>query len=208
VSIPGFSTTIAEVFIAETGADMSMFPTAGHLASWAGTSPGSNESAGRVKSTKTRPGNRYLKGALGIAALSCARSKNTYLGARYRRIASRRGPAKALVAVEHSILTAAWHMLTTGELYNDPGADYFTRQAPAKTKSPRRTTTRIPRLPSHPRTPTTGRITPITPRPPPCSPNFHVRERLGRGLVLRRGPPACCSCGRTGPGPRRCGRRR
>ncbi len=60
-------------------------------------------------------------------------SKNTYLGARYRRIASRRGPAKALVAVEHSILTAAWHMLTTGELYNDPGADYFTRQTPVKT---------------------------------------------------------------------------
>ncbi|MFP5019019.1 transposase, partial [Paenarthrobacter ureafaciens] len=68
VSIPGFSTTIAEIFIAETGADMSAFATAGQLASWAGTSPGSNESAGRVKSTKTRPGNRYLKGALGIAA--------------------------------------------------------------------------------------------------------------------------------------------
>lgn len=135
VSIPGFSTTVAEVFIAETGADMSVFATAGHLASWAGTSPGSNESAGRVKSTKTRPGNRHLKGALGIAALSCTKSKNTYLGARYRRIASRRGPAKALVAVEHSILTAAWHMLTTGELYNDPGADYFTRQAPTKAKA-------------------------------------------------------------------------
>ena len=62
---------------------MSVFPTAGHLASWAGISPGSNESAGRVKSTKTRPGNRYLKGALGIAALSAARSKNTYFAAKY-----------------------------------------------------------------------------------------------------------------------------
>src|SRR6478736_2149723 len=69
-SIPGFSQTIAEVFIAETGGDMTQFPTPGHLASWAGVSPGSNESAGRVKSTKTRPGNRYLKGALGIAALT------------------------------------------------------------------------------------------------------------------------------------------
>jgi transposase len=68
VSIPGFSRIVAEVFIAETGADMTVFPTAGHLASWAGLSPGSNESAGRTKSTKTRPGNRYLKGALGIAA--------------------------------------------------------------------------------------------------------------------------------------------
>lgn len=135
ISIPGFSTTIAEVFIAETGADMTVFPSAGHLASWAGTSPGSNESAGRVKSTKTRPGNRYLKGALGIAALSAARSKNTYFSAKYRRITARRGPSKALVAVEHAMLTAAWHMLTTGELYKDPGADYFTRQAPAKTKA-------------------------------------------------------------------------
>jgi transposase len=82
VSIPGFSTTIAEIFIAETGADMTVFPSAGHLASWAGTSPGSNESAGRVKSTKTRPGNRYRKGALGIESLSAARSKNTYFSAR------------------------------------------------------------------------------------------------------------------------------
>jgi transposase len=135
VSIPGFSTTTAEVFIAETGADMTVFSTAGQLASWAGASPGSNESAGRVKSTKTRPGNRYLKGALGTAALSAARSKNTYFSAKYRRITARRGPSKALVAVEHAMLTAAWHMLTTGELYKDPGADYLTRQAPAKTKA-------------------------------------------------------------------------
>jgi transposase len=135
VSIPGFSRTVAEVFLAETGADMSVFPTAGQLASWAGTSPGSNESAGRVKSTKTRPGNRYLKGALGVAALSAARSKNTYFSAKYRRITARRGPSKAIVALEHAMLTAAWHMLTTGELYRDPGADYFAERAPAKTKA-------------------------------------------------------------------------
>lgn len=135
VSIPGFSRTVAEVFIAETGADMSVFPTAGQLASWAGTSPGSNESAGRVKSTKTRPGNRYLKGALGVGALSAARSKNTYFSAKYRRITARRGPSRALVALEHAMLTAAWHMLTTGELYRDPGADYFAGRAPAKTKA-------------------------------------------------------------------------
>lgn len=134
-SIPGFSTTIAEVLIAETGADMTVFPTPQQLASWAGTSPGANESAGRVKSAKTRPGNRYLKGALGIAALAAARSHGTYFSAKYRRIASRRGPLKALVAVEHAMLTAAWHMLTTGELYRDPGADYFTRHTPAKTKA-------------------------------------------------------------------------
>jgi transposase len=135
VSIPGFSTTVTEVFIAETGADMAVFPTAGQLASWAGTSPGSNESAGRVKSTKTRTGSPYLKGALGIAALSVARSNNTYFSAKYRRIASRRGPVKAIVALEHAMLTAAWHMLTTGVLYQDPGADYFSLRAPSKTKA-------------------------------------------------------------------------
>ena len=105
------------------------------MASWAGTSPASNGSAGRVKSTRTRPGNRYLKGAQGIAALSAARSMNIYFSAMYRRITARRGPSKALVAVEHAMLSAAWHMLTTGELYIDPGADYFTRQAPATTGS-------------------------------------------------------------------------
>ena len=91
-SIPGFSQIVAEVFIAETGGDMTQFPTPGHLASWAGVSPGSNESAGRVKSTKTRPGNRYLKGALGVAALTVARSKKTYFSAKYRRLAATRGP--------------------------------------------------------------------------------------------------------------------
>jgi len=79
VTIPGISTGVADVIIAETGADMSRFPSAGHLASWAGTCPGSNESAGRIKSTQTRPGNPYLKGALGIAAMSAARSNGTYL---------------------------------------------------------------------------------------------------------------------------------
>ena len=134
-SIPGFSQILAEVFIAETGGDMTQFPTPGQLASWAGVSPGSNESAGRVKSSKTRPGNRYLKGALGVAALSVARSKNTYLSAKYRRLAASRGPMKAFVAVEHSMLVTAWTLLTNGEFYRDPGADYFTRHDPARTKS-------------------------------------------------------------------------
>ena len=133
-TIPGISTTIADVIIAETGADMTRFPTPGHLASWAGTCPGSNESAGRVKSTKTRPGNPYLKGALGIAAMSAAKSKDSYLAARYRRIASRRGPVKAIVAIEHTMLTAIWHMLTDDVAYQDLGGDYYTRRAPDKTK--------------------------------------------------------------------------
>lgn len=134
MGIPGFSRIIADIFIAETGADRSVFPTPRQLASWAGTSPGSDESAGRIKSAKTRPGNRYLKGALGIAALSIARTNNTYFSAKYRRIATRRGPMRALV-VEHAMLTAAWHILTTGELYRDPGPDYFTQHSPAKDKA-------------------------------------------------------------------------
>jgi len=135
VSIPGISTLVADVIIAETGADMTRFPTAAHLASWAGTCPGSNESAGRVKSTHTRPGNPYLKGALGVAAMSAARSRDTYLAAKYRRIAARRGPVKAIVAVEHAMLIAIWNMLTTGAFYEDPGGDFYTRLNPDKAKN-------------------------------------------------------------------------
>ena len=135
VTIPGISTLVADVIIAETGADMSRFASAGHLASWAGTCPGSNESAGRIKSTHTRPGNPYLKGALGIAAMSAARSHGTYFSAKYRRIATRRGPVKAIVAIEHAMLIAIWNMLNTGELYNDPGDDFYTRLNPDKTKN-------------------------------------------------------------------------
>jgi transposase len=134
-TIPGISALTADVVIAETGAGMSRFPTAGHLASWAGTTPGSNESAGKVKSSKTRPGNPYLQGALGAAAMACAQNPRTYYGARYRRIASRRGPQKANVAIQHSMLIAIWHMGTTGTLYDDPGADYFTRLNPHRAKN-------------------------------------------------------------------------
>lgn len=148
VSIPGWSQVIANVFIAETGADMSVFPTAGHLASWAGVTPGCNESAGRVKSAKTLPGNHHLKAALGVAALSASRSTHTYFGARFRRIAGRRPPRTAaksrrqcaagqtaIVAMEHKMLICAWHMLVNGAFYQDPGPDYYTRHRPAKAKA-------------------------------------------------------------------------
>ncbi|MET3721060.1 IS110 family transposase [Arthrobacter sp. UYEF21] len=135
VSIPGISEHVAEIIIAETGADMTVFPTAGHLRSWAGTAPGNNESAGRIKNSKTRPGDPNLKAALGTVALAISRSKKTYFGAKYRRPAARRGPMKALVAVEHAILIAVWNMLTTGENYNDPGPDFFARLQPAKTRA-------------------------------------------------------------------------
>ena len=133
-SIPGIGTTTAQVITAETGADMTRFPTAGHLASWAGVCPGHHESAGRTKNTHTRPGNPYLKAVLGTAAMNAARNKDSYLGARYRRLAARRGKSKAIVAIQHTILVTIWNMAQTGALYDDLGADYYTRIQPTRTK--------------------------------------------------------------------------
>ena len=134
-SIPGISKTVAEVVIAETGGDLTRFASAEHLTSWAGVCPGSNESAGRVKSTKTRQGDPHLKGALGVAALAIARNPySNYLGAKYRRIASRRGPSKALVALERAMLVIIWQMSNTGAFYQDLGLDYYTRRDPERVK--------------------------------------------------------------------------
>lgn len=129
-TIPGVSTITAERILAEIGADMSVFPTAAHLTSWAGIAPGANESAGKVKSSRCRPGNTYLKGTLGIAALAAIRSKDTFLAARYKRVAGRRGHQRALVAVQRAILTSAWHILTTGQPYTELGGDYYTKRRP------------------------------------------------------------------------------
>ena len=130
---------------------MTRFPTASHLASWAGTTPGSNESAGKVKSSRTRPGNPYLQGALGAAAMACAQNPATCPGAKYRRIATRRGPQQANVAVQHAMLTAIWHMGPTSSLYIDPGGDYFTRLNPPARTQPRHPPARGHGLPRHPR---------------------------------------------------------
>jgi transposase len=126
-SIPGISRTTAEVIVAETGADMSRFPTAGHLCAWAGVAPASYESAGKRKPAGTRHGSQWLRRALIEAARAAARTKATYYSAQYARIARRRGPNKAAVAVANSMLFTIWHLLTTGAFYEDPGADYFQR---------------------------------------------------------------------------------
>ncbi|MDV3133405.1 IS110 family transposase [Mycobacterium sp. 29Ha] len=136
-TIPGISATTAQAILAEIGADITQFPSAGHLASWAGICPGNHESAGKHTAGTTRPGDPWLKGVLGQAAISAARGKDTYLGARYRRLVIRRGRARALVALQHSMLIAIWHMFTTDTPYHDLGANYFLDRA-AKTTATRR----------------------------------------------------------------------
>jgi len=135
VTIPGVARHTAEVIVAEAGGVIECFPDAGRLASWAGVAPGSHESAGKTKSARTRPGNSYLKGALGTAAFAATQANGTYLQARYRRLTARRGPMRALVAIEHSILTAVWHMLTTASPYYELGGDYFARLDPERAKN-------------------------------------------------------------------------
>jgi len=125
VTIPGVGRRIAEVIVAEIGPDMGRFATSAHLASWAGMCPGNNESAGKHRSGKTRKGSRWLRVALVEAAHAAARSKGTYLSSQYARLRGRRGPAKAAVAVGHSILVIAYHIISNQERYSDLGADYF-----------------------------------------------------------------------------------
>jgi transposase len=125
ITIPGVAERISEIILAETGADMNRFPTAAALASWAGVAPGNNESAGKNLSGATTHGDTWLLGALGDAAAAAARTKGTYLGVYYKRLARRRGPRRALVAVMHKILIAVWHMLTDDIPYRDLGPEYF-----------------------------------------------------------------------------------
>jgi len=135
VTIPGVKKTTAQVIIAETGADMTRFRTPANLASWAGVCPGQHESAGIHHSGKRRRGNRWLGGALGTAAMAAGRTRErTYLGARYARLVPRLGKQKTIVAVQHSILIAIWHMLTNNVNYHDLGGDYFTKQDPERVK--------------------------------------------------------------------------
>jgi transposase len=133
MTIPGVKQRTAEVLIAEIGVDMTAFASAKHLASWAGMCPGNDQSAGKRRSGRTGKGSKWLRATLTESALAATKTKNSYLAAQYQRLRGRRGHSKAITAVGHSILTAAWHMLQTGELYRDPGGDYFTRQNPDRT---------------------------------------------------------------------------
>jgi transposase len=123
--IPGVSRKLAMAIIAETGLDMTRFPTAGHLVSWAGLCPSARQSGPRTRAGKKGQGNGYLRGSLGQAATGAARTA-TFLGERYHRIARRRGKAKAQVAVARSILVIIWHLLADpAARYTDLGASYY-----------------------------------------------------------------------------------
>jgi transposase len=127
-TIPGVDKRAAEMLLAEIGPDMSRFPTDAHLASWGGMCPGQRESGGKKHSAGTRKGSKWLRGTLTECSKAVVRTKGTYLSARYHRIKSRRGHAKATVATGHKILTAAYHVLDRGVPYHDLGEEFFYRR--------------------------------------------------------------------------------
>lgn len=124
-TIPGIGPIHAQTVLAETGTDMTRFPSPAHLASWAGLCPGNHESAGKHRSGRTRHGNKWLRTALVQAAWSASHTNGSYLQSQFYRIARRAGRKKAAVAVAHSMIVAIWHMLTKDVAYNDLGGDYF-----------------------------------------------------------------------------------
>jgi transposase len=127
VTIPGIDERAAENIVAETGVDMAVFPTAGHMASWAGMCSGQRESAGKRQSGRTRKGNQWLRTTLVQVAWAASHTKNTYLSSQYRRLAGRRGKKRALLAVGHTILVIVYHLLRDRKEYQDLGADYLDR---------------------------------------------------------------------------------
>ncbi len=132
-TIPGVARETAEIIVAEIGTDMSRFPSADHLASWAGVAPGNNESAGKRRTGKTTQGNHALGVALNHAANAASHTKNTYLSAQYHRLAARRGKKRAIVALEHSVLIIAYYVIQRKEPYREIGGDYFDRRRPEAT---------------------------------------------------------------------------
>ena len=146
-TMTGVAGRTAEVMVAEIGTDMSIFASAGHLASWAGRCPGNDTSAGKRRSGRTRKGSKWLDIALHEAALAAIRISGSYLAAQYQRLRGRRGHGRALGAVKHSMLVAYWHMFTTGETYRDLGGDYFQRRDPER--ATRRLVARLEELGHH-----------------------------------------------------------
>jgi transposase len=131
-TMPGVAARAAQAILAETGVDMDCFPTPAHLASWARLCPGNHESAGKRQSTTTGKGATWLRATLQEAAWAAVRSKKSYYRALYHRLKGRRGAKKAIVAVQHAMIVALWHMLKHGVTHRDLGADYFERRHAAR----------------------------------------------------------------------------
>jgi transposase len=133
-AIPGLDRRVAEVVLAEVGPDMSPFPTHRHMAAWAGMCPGNEESAGKRRKRRITPGNHWLKRTLVQAAWAASHTKNSYLASQYRRLLGRKGKKRALIAVAHSILVIAYHLLKEAKTYSDLGGDFFDRLEPERLK--------------------------------------------------------------------------
>lgn len=131
-TIPGVNQRVAETILAEIGTQMEQFPTAAHLASWAGLCPGNDESAGKRRSGRTTKGSRWLRGMLVQAAWAASHTRDSYLAAQYRRLARRKGRKRALVAVGHTLLVIIDHVLKTGLPYQELGSDYLDRLEPER----------------------------------------------------------------------------
>jgi len=130
--IPGVDHRVAEVLLAEVGADMKPFPSDQHLSSWAGMCPSNEESAGKRIRRRITPGNRWLKKTLAQAAWAASHTKNTYLASQYHRLAGHPGKKRALIAVGHSMLVIFYHMMRSGASYADLGGDFFDRLEPQR----------------------------------------------------------------------------
>jgi transposase len=128
--IPGINQRVAEVILAEVGTEVKRFPTAAHLISWAGICPGNNQSGGKRRNSRIKPGNRSLRSAIVEAAHAAGKKKGCYLSVMYRRLAGRRGKKRALIAVARTILQSCYHMIQRGTKYQDLGADYYDRRDP------------------------------------------------------------------------------
>jgi transposase len=134
-TVPGIKSLAAQTILSEIGIDMSRFPSSGHLISWACICPRSDESAGKRRSTRIRKGSPWLKTTLVQCAWAATRKKGSYLQAQYYRLRARRGPKKAIVAVAASILTAIYHMLKDGTMYQDLGPNHFDARAKERQKN-------------------------------------------------------------------------